>query len=95
MGQELKKDSLSCIRLVSHLYYMLVRTRTGEGVNIDLNDFMETSYPRANETARIVCEYMEETNGATYCKGRNRFSGRTYPESRSVRKYPIEIWAIA
>lgn len=73
MGQELKKDSLSCIRLVSHLYYMLVRTRTGEGVNIDLNDFMETSYPRANETARIVCEYMEETMGQPIAKEETGF----------------------
>ena len=63
MGQKLQKDSLSCIRLVSHLYYMLVRARTGEGVNIDLNDFMEASYPRANETARIICGYMEEAMG--------------------------------
>ena len=63
MGRKLKADSLSCTRLVSHLYYMLVRARTGEGVNIDLNDFMEASYPRANETARMVCEHMEKTMG--------------------------------
>lgn len=68
MGQKLKKDSLSCTRLVSHLYYMLVRARTGEGVNIDLNEFMEASYPRANETAGMVCAYMEETMGKPIAK---------------------------
>ena len=57
---ELDVNALAYTRLLSHLYYMIVRNRTGEAVNIDLNDFMEKSYPRAMTIARQMCEYMEK-----------------------------------
>lgn len=59
----LTRDSLSCTRLLSHLYYTLVRADTGESVNIDLNDFIEEHYPLAGKTAAMVCRYMEEKLG--------------------------------
>ena len=63
MGCVLKRDSLSCTRLLSHLYYTLIRADTGEGVNIDLNQFIEENYPLAGKTAALVCRYMEEQLG--------------------------------
>ena len=57
-------DSLTYTRLLSHLYYMIMRTRTGETVNIDLNGFMTQTYPDAANIAEQICEYMETQLGS-------------------------------
>lgn len=57
--KEFDMNSLTYTRLLSHLYYMIMRTRTGEAVNIDLNGFMTQNYPKAVNIAKQVCEYME------------------------------------
>lgn len=59
-GKEMEKESLNYIRLMSHLYYMAVRAKTGENVNIDLNDFVKGKYPKALKIAEKVCRNMEE-----------------------------------
>ena len=38
--QKLESGSLGCTRLMSHMYYMILRTRKGEGTNADFNDFI-------------------------------------------------------
>ena len=58
--QKLPKDSLAYTRLMSHLYYMIARTRRGETPNVDFNDFIFTNYPKTGETARAVCRFMEK-----------------------------------
>lgn len=45
---------------MSHLYYMIDRTKTGENINIELNDFIKKSYPKAWEVAQKVCLYVFE-----------------------------------
>ncbi len=59
-GREMHKESLSYIRLMSHLYYMAARAKTGEDVNIDLNAFVRENYPEAGKIAELVCKNMEE-----------------------------------
>lgn len=59
-GHKLPKDSLAYTRLMSHLYYMIARTRRGETTNVDFNDFIFTNYPKTGETARAVCRFMEK-----------------------------------
>lgn len=59
-GQKLPKDSLAYTRLMSHLYYMIARTRRSETTNVDFNDFIFTNYPKTGETARAVCRFMEK-----------------------------------
>ncbi len=54
----LSKDSLGYSRLVSHLYYMIARTRKGETCNVDLNDFVYLKYPRAAQAAKEICSFM-------------------------------------
>ena len=49
MGSEM------CIR---DRYYMILRTRKGEGTNADFNDFIFQNYPRTGEAAKRVCDYM-------------------------------------
>ena len=49
----------SYIRLMSHLYYMAVRAKTGEAVNVDLNDFVKNKYPKALKIAEQICGNME------------------------------------
>lgn len=58
-GYKLQENSHSYIRLMSHLYYMVIRSKTGEAVNVELNDFMKQKYPKATQIAHIVCDKME------------------------------------
>ena len=57
-GGVINKSSLTYTRLLSHLYYMVVRTRNGEGVNIDLNGFMNEKYQCAMNIARKICDFI-------------------------------------
>lgn len=57
-GQKLPVDSLACTRLMSHLYYMIARTRNGEATNADFNDFIFANYPKTGQVASEVCRHM-------------------------------------
>lgn len=57
-GQKFDPDSLAYTRLMSHLYYMVARTRNGESTNADFNDFIFKNYPRTGRVAQEVCAYM-------------------------------------
>lgn len=60
-GREIDSgESLAYARLLSHLYYMLVRTKKGAPVNICLDEFMEQQYPKAYQISKEICSYMEE-----------------------------------
>lgn len=58
IGRKLPKESLAYIRLMSHLYYMIVRLKTEEAVNLDLNEFVRQNCPNAGRIAEIVCRNM-------------------------------------
>lgn len=53
-----QEDSLAYTRLMSHLYYMVARTRKGESTKVDFNDFIFANYPETGRVAEEVCEYM-------------------------------------
>lgn len=57
-SQKLQGDSLAYTRLMSHLYYMVARTRNGESTKVDFNDFIFTNYPETGRVAEMVCSYM-------------------------------------
>lgn len=57
-SQKLQEDSLAYTRLMSHLYYMVARTRNGEFTKVDFNDFIFTNYPETGRVAEMVCSYM-------------------------------------
>lgn len=59
-NKEVDEEELTYTRLLSHLYYMIVRTRTGQAVNIDLNDFMINNYKKATDIAEQVCSYISQ-----------------------------------
>lgn len=54
------EESLAYTRLMSHLYYMVVRTRNGETTNADFNDFIFQNYPDTGKVAEQVCAFMEK-----------------------------------
>ena len=58
-GKELDANSMAYSRVLSHLYYVIMRARTGEAVNIDLNEFVQETYPQAAMIAGKVCECIE------------------------------------
>lgn len=57
-GQKFEEDSLAYTRLMSHLYYMVARTRKGESTKADFNDFIFANYPYTGKVAEEVCSYM-------------------------------------
>lgn len=57
-GQKFDTDSLAYTRLMSHLYYMVARTRNGESTNADFNDFIFSNYPRTGQVAQTVCRHL-------------------------------------
>lgn len=56
--QKFRQDSLAYTRLMSHLYYMVARTRKGESTKVDFNDFIFTNYPETGKVAEDVCSFM-------------------------------------
>lgn len=59
-GQKFDTDSLAYTRLMSHLFYMVARTRNGESTNADFNDFIFSNYPRTGRAAQEVCRHLEK-----------------------------------
>lgn len=60
-GIRIERDSLGYTRLMSHLYYMVVRIRQGELLKVDMNDYVRTAFPKAWDCAGEICEYMERS----------------------------------
>lgn len=60
LGQNISRESLAGIRLMSHLYYMIARIKAEEDIHIDLNEFIRMKYPKAGKAAEKVCAYMAE-----------------------------------
>lgn len=59
-GKKIEEDSLAYTRLMSHLYYMVARTRNGETTNADFNEFIFKNYPETGKVAEQVCSFMEK-----------------------------------
>ncbi|EGG84751.1 hypothetical protein HMPREF9477_00478 [Lachnospiraceae bacterium 2_1_46FAA] len=59
LDQHISRESLGGIRLMSHLYYMIARSKAKEKINIDLNQFVEENYAKAGMIARHICREVE------------------------------------
>lgn len=57
--KNVQEESLAYTRLLSHLYYILVREKNGGRVGVDLNAYMMEKYSRAMVVAKRVCRFME------------------------------------
>ena len=69
--QKLESGSLGCTRLMSHMYYMILRTRKGEGTNADFNDFIFQNY--------YACSISSPTRVSL-------FTGMNYPRTGEAAK---------
>lgn len=59
-NKEVQDESLAYTRLLSHLYYIMVRAQKGGKVRVDLNDYMEIKYPVAMNAAQRVYDFLVE-----------------------------------
>lgn len=73
MGFELAADSLGYNRLVSHIRYMIARTRKGERANLDMQDYAKECFPKPYEVAKNVCRDMERRLGLTVAREETGF----------------------
>lgn len=60
LGLKLASDSLGYNRLVSHIRYMIARTRKGERANLDLDAYARENFPKPYELAKKICSEMEK-----------------------------------
>lgn len=57
-GRKLAVTSLGYNRMMNHIRYMVARMRTGEKIQMNLNDYMKRSYPEAFATAKQICSEL-------------------------------------
>ena len=60
MEKMLEKESLGYNRLLSHIRYMLARTRKGERVNLDMDDYARSHFPKTYAIAEQICGFLEQ-----------------------------------
>lgn len=50
--------SFSYSRLMSHIKYMVVRGRNGEKIQLDMNNYIKSQFPKAYEISEKTCRYL-------------------------------------
>ncbi len=60
LGIVLNQEDMSTNRLMSHLYYMVIRVKRQDLLNIDLDEYIKEKYKKAYMVAKQVCDYMAE-----------------------------------
>ncbi len=59
LGMQLPAKSLGYNRLMSHMRYMIARSRKGERANLNMEDYARQNFPRAYQVAERVCGDIE------------------------------------
>lgn len=60
LGKKLDVMSLSYNRLMNHVRFMVARGMKGEGIKLNMNDYMETRFPQEYEMAKEICNRLVE-----------------------------------
>lgn len=55
-GKNINVMSFSYNRLMNHIRYMIARALHGEKIKLNMNDYMETKFPREFEIAKTICD---------------------------------------
>lgn len=58
-GIHINRNSLGYTRIMSHLYYMVMRIREEEVLKVDMNVYVENVFTKAWECAGEICAFME------------------------------------
>ena len=53
-------NSMSYIRLMNHMKFLLWRLQTGEKLQVDLSDFVAEKFPYAYQTAEKICKDLSK-----------------------------------
>ena len=56
---DIDTNSLTYNRLITHMYFLLERVKKKEVVNIELNSFIQTRYPKSWQIALKIIRYIE------------------------------------
>ncbi len=62
----LDPDSLAYNRLMSHMKYMLMRMKKGEGIELDMNDYIKNQHPKSYDFSRMLCKKIGDDTGLPY-----------------------------
>lgn len=65
LDKKLDVMSLSYNRLMNHVRFMVARGLKGESIKLNMNDYMETRFPKEYEMAKEICERL---NREIHCK---------------------------
>lgn len=58
LGRKLDVMSLSYNRLMNHVRFMVARGLKGESIKLNMNDYMETRFPKEYEMAKEICDRL-------------------------------------
>lgn len=51
----IQSDSMSYVRLMNHMKFLLLRLRSGEDLKVDVSGFVKDTFPYAYQTAEHIC----------------------------------------
>lgn len=62
-GKKIAVMTMDFNRLMNHIKYMIARLLNKEELKLDINDYIETQFPRAFAIATILCDHLKENIG--------------------------------
>lgn len=57
---KISEDSISFVRLMNHMKFLLVRLREKEELNVDVADFIREKFPYSYQSAKQICEALSD-----------------------------------
>jgi transcriptional antiterminator len=60
--------SLAYNRLMNHVRYMVIRVSRGEALKVNMNEYMEITFPQSFQIAKEICEEIEKDLKCILCK---------------------------
>lgn len=67
-GTKIDVKSLSYNRLMNHVRYMIIRVNRGEELKVNMNEYMEITFPQSFQIAKEICEEIGNDIKCTLCK---------------------------
>lgn len=58
-GFSVNATSTTYNRLLNHMKYMIIRAKRNETLQLNMEQYMQETYPNSYETAKRICEYVE------------------------------------
>lgn len=83
--------SISYVRLLNHIKYMLLRLQNNEYIEIDMQDYVKERFPNAYKVATKACEYMSKISKKQLPEVEKSYLALHIERIMNTNKYKKEI----